>query len=166
MQGDGDHIPVWIHHDELWFPIIPQLKEVMVCYRLTFMKVSINFVWTILVVDTLMQREDSNLAPTISYTFIPWYVERMSTIPTVHWKPLPQAPEQPTALDKASDWDPIQGFITWLLCLGLEELGAQHLYCINACCRAAMVCGRPATEEKVTTGMSWPNPFIHMGSPL
>ena len=33
------------------------LKEVMACYGLTFMQVSINFVRTVLTVDTLMRRE-------------------------------------------------------------------------------------------------------------
>ena len=53
-----DRIPIrisLIYKPELWFPINSLLKEVMARCRLTFMHVSVNFVRTVLVVDTLMR---------------------------------------------------------------------------------------------------------------
>ena len=48
----------WLTHQAgLQFLISPMLKEVMACYRLTFMQGSVNFVRTMLSVDTLMRRE-------------------------------------------------------------------------------------------------------------
>ena len=57
VEGHGDRILVrtWlIHQAGLQFPIKLMLKEVMVHCHLTFMQVSINFVQTMLAVDTLM----------------------------------------------------------------------------------------------------------------
>ena len=61
VEENENRIPIriWkIHQAGLWFPIIPLLKEVMAFYRLTFMQVSVNFVRTVLVVDTLMYQQD------------------------------------------------------------------------------------------------------------
>ncbi|GFS37635.1 hypothetical protein Acr_00g0053170 [Actinidia rufa] len=60
VEGEGNRIPVctWlIHQIGLRFPLSPLLKEVMARCRLTFMKVFVNFAWTVLVVDALMQKE-------------------------------------------------------------------------------------------------------------
>ena len=59
VEGNGNHIPVrtWlIHQAGLRFIISPMLKEVMARCRLTFMQVSVNFVKTVLAMDTLMRR--------------------------------------------------------------------------------------------------------------
>ena len=58
MADNPNRIPVricLIYQAGLRFPISPLLKEVMACYRLTFMQVSVNFIRTMLVVHTLMQ---------------------------------------------------------------------------------------------------------------
>ena len=58
IEGNGNWIPIriWlIHQARLQFPISPMLKEVMARCHLTFMQVSINLVWTILTVDTLIR---------------------------------------------------------------------------------------------------------------
>ena len=57
VEREVNHIPVctWlIHQVGLKFPLSPLLKEVMALCCLTFMQVSVNFVWTVLVVDVLM----------------------------------------------------------------------------------------------------------------
>ena len=59
VESNEDWIPVWIwliHQVGLLFSISPMLKEVMPCCRLTFMQVSVNFVQTVLAVDTLMRQ--------------------------------------------------------------------------------------------------------------
>ena len=58
VANNPDCIPVhtWlIYQAGLWFSISPLLKEVMAHYRLTFMQVFVNFVRTMLTMDTLMQ---------------------------------------------------------------------------------------------------------------
>ena len=58
VQGDSDHIliQIWlIHQAGLWFPVNPLLKKVMAHCGLTFIQASINFVRTVLTIDTLMQ---------------------------------------------------------------------------------------------------------------
>ncbi|GFZ10940.1 hypothetical protein Acr_22g0003380 [Actinidia rufa] len=59
-RGNDDSILIpicFIHQARLRFPISPKLKEVMARYGLTFMQLSINFVRTAFVIDTLMQQE-------------------------------------------------------------------------------------------------------------
>ena len=59
VKGNGDRIlvQIWlIHQDWFWFPISPILKAVMARYHLTFMQVSVNFVRTVFVVNTLMHQ--------------------------------------------------------------------------------------------------------------
>ena len=66
VEGNGDHIPVriWlIYQAGLRFPISPILKEVMARCHLTFMQVSVNFVQTVLMVDTRYARWSSPLVP-------------------------------------------------------------------------------------------------------
>ncbi|GFS41177.1 hypothetical protein Acr_00g0072800 [Actinidia rufa] len=51
--------PSWlINQAGIRFLISPLLKKVMACFCLTFMRVSVNFVRTVLMVDTLMQTLD------------------------------------------------------------------------------------------------------------
>ncbi|GFY87862.1 serine carboxypeptidase S28 family protein [Actinidia rufa] len=60
VRGHDDRILVrtsLIYQDELWFLVSPMLKEVMARCSLTFIQVSINYVRTVLAVDTLMRRE-------------------------------------------------------------------------------------------------------------
>ncbi|GFY95170.1 hypothetical protein Acr_10g0005550 [Actinidia rufa] len=60
MRGHGDRIPIhtWlIHHAELRFLLSPMLKKLMALCDLTFMQVYINFVTTMLTIDTLMRRQ-------------------------------------------------------------------------------------------------------------
>ena len=61
VEGNEDRISVhiWlIHQARLRFTISPMLKAMMARYRLPFMQVSVNFVRTVLVVDTLMRLLD------------------------------------------------------------------------------------------------------------
>ena len=61
VDEDGNRFPacIWlIYQAKLRFSISLMLKEVMALCHLTFMKVSVNFVWTILKVDTLMRQQD------------------------------------------------------------------------------------------------------------
>ncbi|GFS36236.1 hypothetical protein Acr_00g0044860 [Actinidia rufa] len=66
VEGNGTYIPVciWmIHQANLRFPISPLLKKVMACCQVTYMQMSVNFVQTLLVVDTLMQKEGLAFSP-------------------------------------------------------------------------------------------------------
>ena len=61
VKGNENRISVqiWmIHHAGLWFSISPMLKEVMACCCLTFMQVLVNFVRTVLAIDTLMCQQE------------------------------------------------------------------------------------------------------------
>ena len=58
VEGNEDQIAIriWlIHQDGLRCPISSMLKKVMVLCCLTIMQLSVNFVRTVLVVDTLMR---------------------------------------------------------------------------------------------------------------
>ena len=64
VEGNNDFIPDWIwliHQAGLGFPISPLLKEMMAHCSLTFMQVSVNFVRTVLTMDTHAERETTIL---------------------------------------------------------------------------------------------------------
>ena len=66
VEGNEDQILVWIwliHQVGLQFAISLMLKEVMAHCCLTFMQVSVNFVRTVLAMDTLMR--EHKLSPLV-----------------------------------------------------------------------------------------------------
>ena len=60
VEGEGNCILVrtwFIHQARLKFPLSQLLKTVLFLCHLTFMQVSVNFVWIVLAVDALMKRK-------------------------------------------------------------------------------------------------------------
>ena len=68
VEGNENQIPVQIfpiHQDGIRFSISSMLKEVMAQCHLTFMQVSVNFIWIVLVVETLMHQQELSSKVTI-----------------------------------------------------------------------------------------------------
>ncbi|GFZ06619.1 hypothetical protein Acr_18g0007890 [Actinidia rufa] len=84
VRRHKDRIPIctWlIHQDKFRFLVSPMLKDVMARYCLTFMQVSINFVRTMLTVDTLMAREGLSFSASdlLNFYIVVWPKRKPST---------------------------------------------------------------------------------------